>query len=139
MDYDEVEEVAFPFKNNLDHHSSDDSSWTMEDKEGDKENRYIQEILPDDADDYSYDSDDDEASTIVRGNLTVHTTPIFDAKLSPVSKITSLSDKKFREQILVPIVIEKKGCVPFKNGSDMILKKALYAFLTAKIPKKIFH
>ena len=61
-------------------------------------------------------------------------TPMFDAAYPPVGEIVHFTDAQFHEKILVPLIREvTRSELPFAEGVDGMIKRAVYAFVVASL------
>ncbi|KAL9184636.1 hypothetical protein ACHAXT_012606 [Thalassiosira profunda] len=61
-------------------------------------------------------------------------TPEFDAAFPPVEESKQMTDEQFCEEVLVPVLEEHRlSGYPRADGVDAMLKRAMYAFLVAKL------
>eukprot|EP01083_Nonionella_stella_P075098 203945_1 len=81
-------------------------------------------------DDDSLNDDGSDNDDKYNGNMVCR----FDAVYPPVANdIQHLSDKEFRDQLYQPILEEFRSCLRCKKGVEGMLKRAMYAFLVAKL------
>ncbi len=122
-------------------HEDDDEDWAEEPADEDETMNDEEEKN----DDLIYDGSDNEEEIHADDDDDVYIdedkypqnnayTPLFDAAYPPVGEIVHLTDKQFSEKILVPLIVDVTKCaLPYAEGVDGMMKRAVYAFVVATL------
>lgn len=124
------------------YHENEDEDWAEEQADEDEYMDDDEEGKDDDAliydgsdnEEETYDDDDDVYIDEDKYSKNNAYTPVFDAAYPPVGEIVHLTDKQFSEKILVPLIQDVTKCaLPFAEGVDGMIKRAVYAFVVASL------
>ncbi len=115
-------------------HEDEDEDWAEEPADED-ETMDDEEEKDDDA--LIYDVSDNEEERYIDEDKYPQNnayTPLFDAAYPPVGEIVHLTDEQFSEKILVPLIEDVTKCaLPYADGVDGMIKRAVYAFVVATL------
>mmetsp|Transcript_31310 Transcript_31310/g.48970 ORF Transcript_31310/g.48970 Transcript_31310/m.48970 type:complete len:237 (-) Transcript_31310:172-882(-) len=122
-------------------HEDEDEDWAEEQADEDENMDDDEEGKDDDA--LIYDGSDNEEETYDNDDVYIDEdkypknnayTPVFDAAYPPVGEISFFTDKQFSEKIFVPLIQDVTKCaLPFAEGVDGMVKRAVYAFVVASL------
>ena len=112
---------------------SDNSEWNQQDAEDEIMHEDDHELESDDESDEDEDEDPGNYCPFKDYDLNNASTPMFDAAFEPICTI-KLSDEAFFYHVVRPVLGQNFKCdVEFAGGADGKLKKAMYAFVVAKM------